>query len=1089
MEAVRNGPASHCSVCAARVWDGAKRCPACGASLEHAEPTGDAVQSLIGRRMGDKFVLREVIGTGATGHVFRADQTTLGRTVAVKVLREHLASDPEVVKRFHDEALAASRLNHPNTVAVIDYGQTDDGRLYIAMEYLRGRTLTQILRHEPRMPLGRAVALVSQVLDALEEAHAAGVVHADLKSDNIMVEPLRTGTDLVKVVDFGIARIIEAQPVGDAEAGSSTQEPRAICGTPEYMAPEVILGADLTGAADQYGAAVVLYELIAGVTPFAGGGTLEVLTKQLREPPPPIGPRRPDLVFPEALEAALQRALAKDPVDRFPGVAELRAALQAAVREARAPAASLPDAVVRVCPACGAKNPTRFKFCPECGERVDGLPAEVPGAPMVSSDPRTETMRWAPPQPALFPLPMVGHSAELTQAETFLAGAGASTTMLITGAIGAGATRLVHELYRRVGETGTNVIIAGPDPSGLSQTFYPLRAAVAAILDLPPMFTADVVGERLEAAGLSHRDAPGLTELMGEEGALSQLDVAVRRRECFAATLRVLRAAAWRGGRAALIFEDVDEYDPLSIELLHRLAEHPLDTPVRVLLTAREGSNVAQRWPEGVTRVLLQPLEPVHLLVVAEHLRQAHQAGSPDADTLMRVSDGVPARLEHAVRHFFEGGDLASAPVSLPDLIALRLARLPASVRVALQAAAVLGHEAPLFALQRVCADEGVDEADLTAALGLLATHGLVELDGDVVAFGHPLVRDVVYDAMPADVRRALHRSYAETLPAHVTPTAILGHHAEHAGLHDLAVVRLLAAGDEAERHFDDHGAATMYQRALACARRALGHGDSQHEPADRLRDMLTAAIKLAEALRLCGNFTLARGVLDEASLLCDGSHRALEAQLKRAQAHLAVAVGAPERALAPVREAIGLAMTTGSLELLAALYLDAATVHARRGEPAEAARELLEGIDFVTVGEGVKARSGPRSLWRMAVRLAELQLAAGQRREAIVVAQHALRHALRAHSAVGRGRVNTLLASLYEAEGDLAAAERHRSAAIEEMRLLGDRRTTAELLMAAANTGQMRVNFDGLEEAQVLAAEIGWDGLNLRRSRAADQS
>ena len=116
----------HCSVCSARVWDGAKRCPACGADLVLSGPTAtprDAAAELVGRRMGDKFVLRELIGTGATGHVFRADQTTLGRTVAVKVLREHLASDPEVVKRFHDEALAASRLNHPNTVAVIDYGQ------------------------------------------------------------------------------------------------------------------------------------------------------------------------------------------------------------------------------------------------------------------------------------------------------------------------------------------------------------------------------------------------------------------------------------------------------------------------------------------------------------------------------------------------------------------------------------------------------------------------------------------------------------------------------------------------------------------------------------------------------------------------------------------------------------------------------------------------------------------------------------------------------------------------------------------------------------------------------------------------------
>lgn len=1043
--------------------------------------------SLLGRRMGDKFVLRELIGTGATGHVFRADQTTLGRTVAVKVLREHLASDPEVVKRFHDEALAASRLNHPNTVAVIDYGQTDDGRLYIVMEYLRGRTLTQILRTEPRMPIGRAVALVSQVLDALEEAHAAGVVHADLKSDNIMVEPLRTGSDLVKVVDFGIARIMEPQHVGgDARATTDTQEePRAICGTPEYMAPEVILGAELTGAADQYGAAIVLFELLAGVTPFAGGGTLDVLTRQLREAPPPLAARRPDLEIPPGLAAAVTRALAKNPDERFPGVAELRAALQSSLADQRgAPALITPaEVVLRICPACTARNPSRFKFCPECGERLDGLLAETPGGSVVlPADPRTETFRWAPPQPALFPLPLVGRDAALAAAETFLAGAGAATTLLIAAPLGAGSTRLVEELANRVGNGGTTVIVAGPDPSGLAQTFYPLRAAVAAVLDLPEVHPFDVLAERLEAAGLSHRDAPGLAELLGQEGALSQLDPAIRRRECFAATLRVLRAAAWRGGRAALVFEDVDEFDPMSIELLRRLAEHPIDAPVRVLLTSRpEG---ASRWQgEHVLRVDLPVLDAAQVGEIAEHIKKAQTSGAtPSAAQLLAASRGEPAHLEHAVRYFFEGGDLESAPESLPDLVASRLARLPASVRVVLQAAAVLGREAPRFALSRVIADEGVDDADLGPALGLLAAHGLVEHDHEAVRFTHPLVRDVVYDAMPADVRRALHRAYAESLPAHVTPTAILGTHAEHASLHDVAVVRLLAAGDEAERRLDDAGAAKMYQRALACARRGLGSGDGSGEPTDRMRDMLTAAIKLAEALRLCGDFTLARGVLEEAGLLCDGSHRALEAQLKRAQAHLALAVGAPDRALAPIREAIGLAMTTGSLELLAALYLDVATVHARRSDPEEAARELLEGIDFVTVGEGVKARSGPRSLWRMAARLAELQLATGRRREAVVIAQHALRHALRAHSAVGRGRVNSLLAQLYEQDGDLLSAERHRAAAIEEMRLLGDRRTTAELLMAAAATGQLRVNFEGLEEAQLLAAEVGWEGLGQLR-------
>jgi serine/threonine-protein kinase len=1071
-----------CPTCSASVWDGARRCRACGAELpgELSDQTADedaaAIAALIGRRMGSKFVLRDLIGTGATGYVFRADQVTLGRTVAVKVLREHLASDPEVVRRFHDEALAASRLNHPNTVAVIDYGQAEDGRLYIVMEYLRGRTLTQVLRADYPVPVPRAVALVCQVLDALEEAHACGVVHADLKSDNVVVETLRGGGDLAKVVDFGIARLVETT----AEAAD---RPTTICGTPEYMAPEVICGEELTAAADQYGAACVLYEVLTGRTPFAGQTTVEVLSRQVHEEA--VSPRvvRPDLVLPPSVEAALMRALAKRPEARFGSVAELRAALQAGVKPRATSEVGAQAAVAagtRTCPACGAKNPPSFKFCPECGERVEvtggalpGLPSELAGTQKLTHEIRTATLRWAPKPPVqLWPLPLVGRANELSALTAFLAGGGVATTMLVAGALGSGRTRLVREAVRRAAEVDIAATIAGPDPSGLSSSWYPIRAAVAAILELPPICPVDALAERLEAAGLSHRDAPGLAELFGQEGALSQLEPVVRRRECMASALRVLRAAAMGKSRAVLVFEDVDRYDPLSVDLLRRLAEHQIDDPVRVILTAT--GEAAEGWPDGVVRLDLGALVGANLAAISERLREI-EPRSPDAEALLRATHGEPVRIEHVVRYFFEGGELHEAPENLPDLIAERLARLPGSVRVVLQAVAVAGLEADIGALTQVVATEEVDEQALSAALELLADHGLLAVDGDIVAFQHPLTRDVVYDAMPAEPRRELHRAFAELLPAHATPAAVLGHHAELGGLYDLAVVRLLTAGDEAVRRFDDHGAAVLYQRALACARHTLHAGDASSEPAARLRDLLTAAIKLADALRLTGNHVLARGVLDEAALLCDGTHKALESQLKRAQAHLALAVGEPARALAPIRDAIGLAMKTGSLDLIAAMYLDVSTIQGKRGDNAEAMRELQEGIDFVTVGEGVAARSGPRSLWRLALRLAELQQAAGRRKDACATATHALRHAMRAHSAVGRGRANTMLAQLHELLGDNEAAARHRAAAVEEMRRLGDRRTTAELLFESAGASQFRIGLDSLEEARALAEEIGW--------------
>lgn len=187
-----------------------------------------------------------------------------------------------------------------------------------------------------------------------------------------------------------------------------------------------------------------------------------------------------------------------------------------------------------------------------------------------------------------------------------------------------------------------------------------------------------------------------------------------------------------------------------------------------------------------------------------------------------------------------------------------------------------------------------------------------------------------------------------------------------------------------------------------------------------------------------------------------------------------------------PLREATGLAIQLGAPDLVAELYLDIAAAHLRLGAREEAAREIEEGIGIVTLGEGLAAEGGPSSLWRLAARLAELYRSSGRRRDALVAASHARRHATRARSALGRGRTHALLANLHEQERDLAAAARHRDAAVEEMRRLGDRRTTAELLLAGSSptAGLMRIHLDAAREAHLLADEIGWTEGSRRASR-----
>src|SRR6185436_17557044 len=240
----------------------------------------------------------------------------LGRTVAVKILNEDLSADARMIKRFRDEATSASRLNHPNCVSIIDYGQSQDGLIYLAMEYVKGPTLTQLLVNENPLPVERVVDIIMQALAGIEEAHLAGVIHADLKADNIILDQRRAGVDVVKIVDFGIARL--ATTVRDPDD-------RSISGTPEYMAPEVISGASPSFASDIYAVGIILYELLAYKTPFFAGSTTEILANHLKAIIPSLANRREQV--PKELDAVVGKALAKHPADRFVSAAEMRSAL------------------------------------------------------------------------------------------------------------------------------------------------------------------------------------------------------------------------------------------------------------------------------------------------------------------------------------------------------------------------------------------------------------------------------------------------------------------------------------------------------------------------------------------------------------------------------------------------------------------------------------------------------------------------------------------------------------------------------------------------------------------------------------------
>lgn len=1012
------------------------------------DPNFDA---LIDRVIADKFRIRRCVGLGASGAVFQADQIALGRTVAVKFIKPELAEDPRIVSRFQDEALAASRLNHPNTVSIIDYGQTPDGLLYLVMEFLRGKTLTQLIQRDFPLSPERVANIVTQILSGLEEAHAVGVIHADLKADNIIVERRRGDWELAKVVDFGVARIVGVTHNDESD--------NTICGTPEYMAPELITGADPTAASDIYAVGVILYELLTGATPFGDSQRIvDILTRQFKEAPAPPSSKRPDMLIDGALEELAMSALAKKPEDRFANATEFRRALERSVAPVLGGSG---DHVI--CGACGASGATSFKFCPECGTpRADGGDGAV-----IDLEPPTPTADSS--AGGLFPLPFVGRGSELETLQAFANGAGNASLMQVVAPPGGGRSRLVREVCNRIGGEVVSYV-TNADPTGLASPFYPVRAVVAAVLELPPVCTYEQLEASLEHHGLSRRDLPGIGELFGHEGELWQLEPPVRRRELLASTTRVLRAAGERG-RALIVFEDVELYDNPSQELLRRLGETTTGgDAIRVLVT--NGPQFAERWDPRVVRLDLAPLDETAAIALVSHAADLGKAAVIEPSLLIELTGGNPGTVTELLRYVSDGGSMADPPNSAADLVAARLRLLPRQARSVCQAAAVFGTEVDRALLESMLAKHMPADA-IDEAIAVLVEHGVLVDEAPVYAFRSRLVRDVAYDATPADVRRSLHASAAASLASEVADTAVLGHHHELAGNLTDAADLLGHAGDIAVHSFDDVGASRLYQRGLAAARRLMLASDDEE---NRIR-FVTLSVKLADSLRVGGEVGLARGIVEEAKGYCQDAP-ALASQLLRASAHLSITEGRTSAAVDSIRRAIGQTIPTGRVDLLCELYLDMSSMLLRDARSSIASSELEEAIDLVTLGEGAHANSGPHTLWRLLLRLAQLYVAVDRRKKALYYGEAALKHARRVRSNVGAARVQSMLALYYERAGDLERAETYRQAAVDEMRRLGDRRGTAELLLQGVRPTRtiQRISPESLEEARVLAQEVGWE-------------
>jgi serine/threonine-protein kinase len=284
---------------------------------------------MVGEVLADRYELEELVGAGGMSSVFRAHDRLLDRKVALKILHEQYSGDGEYVERFRREARSVAALSHPNIVTVIDRGE-HEGRQFIVFEYVDGENLKRVIERRGPAPVATVLELGMQIARGLSFAHQQGLVHRDVKPQNVLLN----GDGQAKVTDFGIARSLDVQH-GMTQTGT-------VLGTSDYIAPEQAQGQRVDEHTDVYSLGVVLYELLTAEVPFPGENFVAVAMRHINEPPPPIRDKRPDV--PPRVEAAVQRAMAKDPEDRFASMEDFRRELEACLAEVQSGATTVAPA-------------------------------------------------------------------------------------------------------------------------------------------------------------------------------------------------------------------------------------------------------------------------------------------------------------------------------------------------------------------------------------------------------------------------------------------------------------------------------------------------------------------------------------------------------------------------------------------------------------------------------------------------------------------------------------------------------------------------------------------------------------------------
>jgi hypothetical protein len=364
-----------CPHCGAEYELDQRFCPKDGTTLRLQNATGD----LIGAIVADRYHVLRKLGEGGMGQVYLVEHVKMGRKSALKVMNPAMVKDADAISRFNREAANASRINHPHVADVYDFGETADGIIYLAMEFVDGPPLTKLIQDEGPLPPARAATIIRQAADALAVAHDMGIVHRDLKPDNIMIAKSRDGSDVVKVVDFGIAKAAD-------NVAQKVTKTGLVVGTPEYMSPEQLAGDKLDGRSDIYSLALVAFNMLTGKLPFPAETVQESMIMRLTESPRKLADMRPDVAWSTEVQECLDKALSREVSSRYQSATEFGRALSHALEGMASPARATAVRAASASPAVATESRGSIPVTRVAGERA---PSDAAAAPSVASRDQT----------------------------------------------------------------------------------------------------------------------------------------------------------------------------------------------------------------------------------------------------------------------------------------------------------------------------------------------------------------------------------------------------------------------------------------------------------------------------------------------------------------------------------------------------------------------------------------------------------------------------------------------------------------------------------------------------------------------------